>query len=82
MAGASGQVDLNPGIDTEQPEGTAVGDHDARPNVPATGQQHGPNAPSHGAAGGHDEGWATRPGATPAGPVRPQTGLKDPVLGG
>lgn len=84
MAGAEGQVDFNPGLESEEPTGQVDNEQDDRPTVPASGQQHGPASPSHGAAGGSDIDFWTKgaSASTPSGPVRPQTGLTDPVLGG
>lgn len=82
--GAAGEVDFNGGFESEAPTGQVDNEQDDRPTVPTTSQQHGAVAPGHGAAGGYDIPFATagaKP-STPNAPVRPQTGLTDPALGG
>ena len=58
--GAEGQINVAGAfVEPAEPHDAPPEDGDDRVDVPVGSQQHGPNSPTHGAAGGLEVDWAS-----------------------
>jgi hypothetical protein len=82
-AGADGQINVAASFETPEQPGAMIEGGDDRVAVPVGSQQHGPNSPTHGAAGGYDVNFqAVAPAKFT--PSSGETGMttSHPALGG